>query len=420
MEHIILPKRNYYLLAGTLIGKEGNSEGNNILLHIQNRILKDIYGPVPSEQISSLQTSSFSGENKERRNLLRAISEITKEEPPEDSSFLDCSAYTVMPGLVDCHVHLAFDGVDDEKAMTGWNEPESVQPLAASRFESLISNGILAVRDGGDQAGINLLLRKITQEKKIPGPLITATGNALRRRNSYGSLLGEAGDGDNVSRLALAGVDQIKVVTSGLVSIKEYGRVGPIHFSFEDLQVIVNKAHSLGLKVMAHADSDLAVDMSLRSGIDFIEHGYYISRESLLRMADLQRCWTPTLMPVYIWTIKPGVDPKYKNIAERIYRRHQEMIKRAFDLGITVGVGTDSGSPSIKHGELYYKELELYSEAGLSTGQIIRAAMTNGSFITGTSPGIQKCHPANLLVLEENPLQEGISALKKIKYTLHG
>jgi imidazolonepropionase-like amidohydrolase len=196
--------------------------------------------------------------------------------------------------------------------------------------------------------------------------------------------------------------------------------VGPIHFPFEDLQVIVDKAHSLGLKVMAHADSDLAVDMSLRSGIDFIEHGYHLSRESLLRMAELQRCWTPTLMPVYIWTIVSGVNPEYKSIAERIYRRHQEMIKQAFDMGITIGVGTDSGSPSIKHGELYYKELELYSEAELSTGQIIRAATTNGSYITGNSPGILKGHPANLLVLEENPLYKGISALKKTKYTLHG
>ncbi len=415
MEHIILPEGNYYLLAGALIGKDGNLEGSNILIHIQNRIIKGIYSPVISEQ-----TSSFSSENKERRNLLRAISEITKEEAPEDSSFFDFSAFTVMPGLVDCHVHLAFDGIDDEKAKAGWNEPESVQPLVASRFKSLISNGILAVRDGGDQMGINLLLRKISQEKLIPGPLITATGNALRRRNSYGSLLGEAGDEDNVARLARAGVDQIKVVTSGLVSIKEYGRVGPIHFPFEDLQVIVNKAHSLDLKVMAHADSDLAVDMSLRSGIDFIEHGYHLNRESLLRMAELQRCWTPTLMPVYIWTTVSGVNPEYKSIAERIYRRHQEMIKQAFDLGITVGVGTDSGSPSIKHGELYYKELELYSEAGLSTGQIIRAATTNGSYITGTSPGVLKGHQANLLVLEENPLQKGISALKKIKYTLHG
>jgi len=415
MEHIILPKENYYLLAGTLIGKDGKSEGSNMLLHIRNRIVKDIYGPIPSGQ-----TLFLSAQNKECGYLLQSISEIIKEKDISDSSFLDCSAYTVMPGLVDCHIHLAFDGVDDEKAKAGWNEPGNFQSMAVSRFESLISNGILAVRDGGDQAGINLLLRKITQEKEIPGPLITATGNALRRRNSYGSLLGGDGDEENVARLALAGVDQIKVVTSGLVSIKEYGRVGPLHFSFEDLQVIVNKAHSLGLKVMAHADSDRAVEMSLRSGIDFIEHGYHISRESMLRMAELQRCWTPTLMPVYVWTTVSGVNPEYQGIAERIYRRHQEMIKQAFDMGITVGVGTDSGSPSIKHGELYYRELELYNEAGLSTEQIIKAATTNGSFITGTSPGILKGHPANLLVLEENPLQKGISALKKIKYTLHG
>ena len=415
MEHIILPKENYYLLAGTLIGKDGKLEGSNMLLHIRNGIVKDIFGP-----ITSGQTLFLSGDKKEPGDLLQSISEITKEEPPGDFSFLDCSAYTVMPGLVDCHVHLAFDGVDDEKAMAGWKEPESFQSMAVSRFESLISNGILAVRDGGDQLGINLLLRKKAQEKEIPGPFITATGNALRRRNSYGSLLGENGDEDNVARLALAGVDQIKVVTSGLVSIKEYGRVGPLHFSFEDLQIIVNKAHSLGLKVMAHADSDQAVDMSLRVGIDSIEHGYYISRESMLRMAELQRCWTPTLMPVYIWTVVSGVNPEYQNIAKRIYRRHQEMIKQAIDMDITVGVGTDSGSPSIRHGELYYKELELYSEAGLSTEQIIRAATTNGSAITGTSPGILKGHTANLLVLEKNPLQEGISALKKIKYTLHG
>jgi hypothetical protein len=163
MEHIILPKGDYYLLAGVLIGENGILKGKNMLLHTRNRVIKEIYGPIPSEQALFL-----SGKNKESKDFSRVISEITNEETTGDSYFLDCSAFTVMPGLVDCHVHLAFDGVDAEKAMAGWNETKNIQPLATSRFESLISNGILAVRDGGDQAGINLLLRKKRRRKRYP------------------------------------------------------------------------------------------------------------------------------------------------------------------------------------------------------------------------------------------------------------
>jgi imidazolonepropionase-like amidohydrolase len=215
-----------------------------------------------------------------------------------------------------------------------------------------------------------------------------------------------------VSRLAAAGARQIKVLVSGIVSFKEYGRVGPIHFSQEELKTIVEEAHSLGLTVMAHANSDQAVTMAASAGVDSLEHGYFISRDSLKMLAELNIPWVPTLIPVAAWSLKPGVrniNPEHRKIAERTYRQHQAMIAEASAMGITLGVGTDSGALGVQHGNGYLKELELYREAGLSPAEILQAATANGARIVGLEQGaglVLPGSPANLIAVAGNFLKD--------------
>ncbi|HAP93029.1 MAG TPA: hypothetical protein DCM26_00180 [Desulfotomaculum sp.] len=395
MQVITLPaKGHYFIFAGTLITGDGTPARHDMLLHIDSGMIKNIHSLPPPD------TKAESGTNENHR---------------KKNSFLDCSNLTIMPGLIDCHVHLALDGIDSEKAMQNWKDPNEIQRQMITRLKNTLANGILTVRDGGDSAGINLLFSKKVQKGEITGPRIIATGNALRKKNMYGSFLGEntgANPAEAVSRLAAAGARQIKVLVSGIVSFKEYGRVGPIHFSQEELKTIVEEAHSLGLTVMAHANSDQAVTMAASAGVDSLEHGYFISRDSLKMLAELNIPWVPTLIPVAAWSLKPGVrniNPEHRKIAERTYRQHQAMIAEASAMGITLGVGTDSGALGVQHGDGYLKELELYREAGLSTAEILQAATANGARIVGLEQGaglVLPGSPANLIAVAGNFLKD--------------
>jgi len=161
MQVITLPaKGHYFIFAGTLITGDGTPARHDMLLHIDSGMIKNIHSLPPPD------TKAESGTNENHR---------------KKNSFLDCSNLTIMPGLIDCHVHLALDGIDSEKAMQNWKDPNEIQRQMITRLKNTLANGILTVRDGGDSVGINLLFSKKVQKGEITGPRIIATGNALRQ-----------------------------------------------------------------------------------------------------------------------------------------------------------------------------------------------------------------------------------------------
>ncbi|MEW6425311.1 MAG: amidohydrolase family protein [Bacillota bacterium] len=340
------------------------------------------------------------------------------------TSFLDLANLTILPGMVDCHVHLALDGVDFQKAKGQWVAPGKVAGRVGRRLAATLTRGVLAVRDGGDRAGIGLLGKAKVRSGNLPGPYLTATGSALRKSGMYGSFLGAGVDGDlggALDRLVAAGVDQIKVLVSGIVSFTEYGRVGPPQFSPEELAFLVARAHRAGLKVMAHASSDLAVVSSARAGVDSIEHGYFMSRATLRMLAELGISWVPTVVPVAGQAGRSDLFTREQlGVIEKTYRNQLETIAEAARLGVAVGVGTDAGSPGVRHGEGFLRELALYRQAGLAPAVILKAATVAGAKIAGVEQEVgplEEGRPANMIAVEGNPLAD-LAALENVKYII--
>jgi len=313
---------------------------------------------------------------------------------------------TVIPGLIDCHVHLAFDG------MSGQHPHEEAFSLAERLQGNLSSNlacGIVAVRDGGDRGGAGLVCRDLVNAAELTGPVVMASGKALHNTGGYGSFLGAETAPEEfakaIKRLAADNVDQVKALVSGIVSFKEYGRVGSVQFSLKELRRIVRIAADYGLKVMAHASSEQAVRLCIAAGVHSIEHGYFISESSLKAMADQGIAWAPTVVPVAVQS--RSADPTEAAVIERTYRRQLRMIRLAQRLGVILGVGTDAGASGVRHGTGFWQELQLYREAGLTVEETLLAATKNGARIIGREESlgvIAPGRPAFLLIAEGDPL----------------
>jgi imidazolonepropionase-like amidohydrolase len=317
---------------------------------------------------------------------------------------------TVIPGLIDCHVHLAFDGLNGQPQHS---EELSVTEGLQDKLVSDLTHGIVAVRDGGDRGGIGLACRDMVNNVELKGPVVMASGTALRKHGGYGSFLGTGaapGELAKVMKGLLKGnINQVKVLVSGIVSFKEYSRVGRVQFTLKELEQIVRIAADHGLEVMAHASSDEAVQLCINAGVHSIEHGYFISEDSLKAMADRGIAWVPTVVPVAVQS--QGMDESLTAqtaVIEHTYRRQLRMIRIAQKLGVILGVGTDAGAVGVQHGTGYLKELQLYQDAGLTEEETLMAATRNGAYIIGMEKSlgiISPGRPAHLLVVEGDILK---------------
>jgi imidazolonepropionase-like amidohydrolase len=338
--------------------------------------------------------------------------------PGREEVHLDLGHLSVLPPLVDCHVHLALDGVDFAAARRRWDNPEELAKQVAHELRDTTRHGILAVRDGGDRRGIALQFRNMVYEGRLEGPLVKASVYALRKPNTYGSFLGRGTPmislEDTLNDLVWRGADQVKVIVSGVVSFKEYGKVGPVQYSAGDLAAIVNLAHSRGMRVMAHASSDEAVLLAARAGVDTIEHGYFLSPGALELLAERGIAWIPTVVPVAAQLQNPDRQVRY--VIEKTVDRQLAMINKATALGVTLGVGTDAGAAGVRHGYGYLQELDLYRQAGLTPAEIIKCATESGARILDLDWGrLEPGRPAALIAVEGDPLVD-TGALGRVKY----
>lgn len=349
-----------------------------------------------------------------RINELVEKSEIGELTRRGKFKIIDLQGLVLLPGLVDCHVHLAIDGTGFQKAMCRWENDEAMAENISQSIRAYLQHGIVAVRDGGDKECIGLKARD--QFPNEPSPIVRASGFAIRKEGYYGSFLGEgikeiAEVKTRIKKLIQLGVNQIKVLVSGIVSFKEYAKVGAIQFTLQELKTIVEISHNYGLKVMAHASSDHAVRTAIEAGVDSIEHGYFSSEASLELMAERGIPWVPTVVPVYMQTLEPwkhAFSSEQFNIIERTYKLQLERIAKAASLGVMLGIGTDAGAAGVMHGESYFQELKLFKAAGLPNLAILQAAILNGAKIIGLENELGAIRPGKkplLIAVSENPLK---------------
>jgi imidazolonepropionase-like amidohydrolase len=289
----------------------------------------------------------------------------------------------LLPALIDGHVHLALPGDAQgelRRAPLGADAAEAARRidrhLAAQR-----AAGVAVVRDGGDRGGV--VLQRSERGGLEGATRVRAPGPAFFRQGRYGGFIGEALPAGGSLAAAIAArlapgcaprPDHLKILNSGINSLKHYGHQTPPQFAAGELQAAVAAAGRLALGCMVHANGREPVAGALEAGCRSIEHGYFMGPENLARMAERGVFWVPTVAPMarLAETMPPG--GAEAATARRTLEDQLEQIALARRLGVAIVAGSDAGGSGVTHGRALHWELGWLMAAGFGPEAAVRCA----------------------------------------------
>ena len=355
---------------------------------------------------------------------ISSVFEITNDlEIP--ASCLDFSECTILPGIVDSHTHLTISGNLDPEIRNRQitDEYQYAEPRIKKHIKDYLKHGVVVIRDGGDFHA-HTLRYKNECHSSDESLTIFAAGNGLHRKGRYGQLLGMSLDPEKDLAQAILedtgpGIDHIKVVNSGLNSLREFGRETFPQFTGEELKRAVMAADSLGMKIMVHANGKLPVKLAVESGCHSIEHGFFMGDDNLKRMADKNVIWVPTActMKAYMEISSPKT-PEH-HVAEKNLDHQIEQIQKAITYGVKIALGTDAGCPGVFHGMSVMDEFGILIRAGFSIEQAVMCATSNAIQIPNDESNdgtLSQGMPATFVIVNGKPkdLPESLSDVREV------
>jgi len=318
------------------------------------------------------------------------------------------NSYFLLPGLIDAHVHLALDSLDFYQCLENWAQPSLIEENIQGFLRRYLERGIVAIRDGGDLPGFAWRARNKVNAGAWLGPKIISVHEAANKQGMYGRFLGRGFKDvlewrEKEQDFFDQGLDQLKVVVTGLIKFDEFHKVGPTQWSVEDLTELVEAAHGREIPVMAHASGEAGIALSIAAGVDSIEHGYYMTTVQLEQMREKGIAWVPTVAPIGNLLKYPTERYSSHEIdtLKRIQEVHLGKILEAYQLKVRLGVGTDSGAYQVPHAESLYDEMDWMIRAGIPKLEVYRSATCENARILG-SPDLGRLEvgtPMSLLQL---------------------
>jgi imidazolonepropionase-like amidohydrolase len=307
-------------------------------------------------------------------------------------NFNQWSHYLLKPGYIDTHVHLALDSIDFFKCLENWQTPSLIHDNMKVVLKYYLERGIVAIRDGGDLPGFSWLAKNEVARKNWVGPEIVSVHEAVSRTGLYGRFLGRGFENipdwrDKENSFFKQGVDQLKIIVTGIIRFDQYGMVGPAQWSIDELKKLVESAHRRGISVMAHASGEEGITIAIEAGVDSIEHGYYMTTEQLLSMREKNIAWVPTVAP--IGNLLKYPENRYSaheiDVLKQILKTQLARINEAYQFKVRIGVGTDAGAYQVPHGKSFYDEIAWFKEAGIPTLIIDKMATEENARILNLS-----------------------------------
>jgi imidazolonepropionase-like amidohydrolase len=381
---------------------------------------------------------------RERVTIVVDGNRITAVEPGfraagAEDSVVDLSGATVLPGLMDMHVHLT-----GEHSRT--SELDNFRKGEADRaFDSVVYAertllaGFTTVRNLGDQWGVSIALKRAVEQGKVKGPRVFTAGRSIGTRgghadasNSWGPFLysedprldtvcnGADSCREAVRRRYQDGSDSIKITaTGGVLSIAKSGTAP--QFTDEELAAVVSTAHDYGMKVAAHAHGTEGIKRAVRAGVDSIEHGTFMDDEAMRLMKQKGTHYVPTISAgrwVYDKAQEPGyfnelVRPKALAVGPQI----QDTFGRAWRAGLTIMFGTDCGV--CEHGT-NAREFAYMTEAGMPAMAAIKSAtMVPAKYleVADRLGSVETGKLADIIAVPGNPLED-ISVLQRVSFVM--
>ncbi len=363
------------------------------------------------------------------------------EKPSNADTLIDLSDHFVLPGLIDCHVHLTGEMGPQEKLATVEQSPTAVALHAAHYARLTIEAGFTTVRDLGEMGGSAdaiFALRSAVAKGYVPGPRIFAAGSIISPTGGHGVTCGyrddinvlfdASGRGDGIDGCRYAvrkqvsrGADFIKFVATGGVLTDTNTGTGQQFFT-DEYEAIVATAHMLGRKTTAHAHGADGMKAALLAGVDSIEHGTFMDDEVTELMLKRGAFYVPTALAgttVAEIAAKEGnyMPPNIRAKALEVGPQIVGTLKRAHKNGIRIAFGTDTAvSP---HGE-NAREFALMVKAGMTPMQAIEAATVTAAEHIGQTANLGSLEvgkAADVIAVASSPL-ENVRALENVAFVM--
>ncbi len=332
---------------------------------------------------------------------------------------IDCSGKTIMPGMMNSHAHLAWDGVHDLARQSLDDGPEiSAYKCAGNMIKSLRA-GITLVRDLGMNQS-NFFAKQAVEQGIFPGPRLLITGEAIIQTGGHTFWCCREASGADEMRRAVR--DQVK---RGADLIKIMGSHDTIEFTDEELTAVIDEAHRMGLPITAHATFDAVIRRVAAFGVDVIEHGGSMSDETIQLLIDKHIPIVTTFAPL-LMQAQPEVARQYDIPEWKITERQQAVagrerfdgIVRAAQAGVTIAFGTDAGSPVVGH-DVVAPELQFMVERGIKRDNYdaLRSATFTAATVSNLDAelgSLEVGKAADIIVIDGDPLAD-LGALEQVE-----
>lgn len=341
---------------------------------------------------------------------------------------------TVMPGLIDAHVHLTFDPSESGlKWLTVSAPREALRGARGAR--TTVEAGVTTVRNLGANHFTDIALRDAIEAGDIPGPRIIASGPAIGITGGHcdsnvlppelntparGVADGEDGIRQKVREVIKFGADVIKLCGSGgVLSRGSDPKISQL--TKQELSTAVSEAHRLGKRVAVHAHGNEAIRWALEAGADSIEHGSHIDDATIAVLRKRNGVLVPT---AYLadWFLENGERVGMPSFAvaksKEVFPAAKKNVAKAIAAGVRIAAGTDAGV--IPHG-LNARELAVYVKLGMKPLQAIQTMTLNSAALLGVAEdtgALEVGKWADVIAVEGNPLED-ITALEQVRFVMN-
>ncbi|MEX2224052.1 MAG: amidohydrolase family protein [Candidatus Rokuibacteriota bacterium] len=339
---------------------------------------------------------------------------------------VDLAGHTLLPGLINCHVHLCFGAEADPV------RPMREEPLALTAIKALLRAhetaraGVTTVRDLGGREYAEIAVRRAIQDGLVDGPRIIAAGRPVCMTGGHGHWLAREADGPDDARKAVreqlkAGADVIKIIATGGVMTPGVEPGSP-QLTLEEMRAAIEEASRAGRRTAAHAMAATGISDAVAAGITSIEHGVYLTEEIVAHMRRAGTFLVPTLnAPAAIAAggLAAGIPEYMVRKSEQVVPPHVASFQLAHRAGVRIAAGADSGTPLNFHGSLL-PELTLMVKYGMTPLETIRSATVTAADCLGLGDVIGRVAPgyaADLIAVAGDPA-ERIEALADLRLVL--
>lgn len=340
---------------------------------------------------------------------------------PEDfhcDRAVDVTGQYLVPGVIDCHAHVTMVGGDHHMQVFFQENTAELTMEGVINCERMVSHGITAARDCGGKYMETLAIRDFIKKGKILGPRLLCSGTPLKVVGGHEpgfDITGPLEARKAVRQFLYEGVDFIKaMVTGGLGKVGE--DPGAVELELDELAAMVSEAAKHGKKVACHCHSRAGMEILLDAGAASIEHATYLDPEINERIIRQGVYVVPTFTPYEIAAASEvgcGIVPDAIYASRAIIGEKRRRLKEAYEQGVPIAFGRDSGGFFMDQGE-FADEMLYMENAGMSRRDIIRSATENAAKLLGIweeTGSLEEGKCADILFLSSNPL-EGLAAYR--------